>query len=668
MNPEAQQNIIGVIEGRLETALDAKAERIEEAKTILLAYSGFSVDRARSWVMSGGSQSNLPRWFEDRVVSNFLQPIARTAAAVITSNKPSWNVEPIGSDAHQRQAARGVQKLLDYFYRTNEVGSILDRVALMAALTGEAGIYVDWDSEVGAGEMEDHDIGRNGWFVLDVADVFSWHTEPGASSRDAHWGIRETTMHIEEARLVYNNPDIEPAKIANKHSESGADTVARHLRIVEEFEGTGVDLAAESQRVRIIQYFQKPSYQHPRGLEVTIAGDTVVDVKDRLLLGEFPVYTMEFIQNPHTTAATGIGSGLLQLQRDLNMTFNGYRAQREREVNPPWIVPTGSINRNINTRPGAINEFNHRAGPAPSPIQSPPFSQVTGRMFQDIVQQMEYISGVNEALRGSAPSSNPTGRLVAFMSELGNRVLGPTVRSMSDMLNSSGKRMLRLWQQHGSETITISSVGSHHEAEISEIRQSDILWRDVSINEGSFMPKEANLRQETIIQLMQMGAVPPQKGLEALEFGDVGEAFGYGSIEALNARKENERLKDITVPIDDVLVWDGMDHEAHIREHTLDVILNQHEGWILDRFKKHIDKHKEIIQQAAMAEQEGQAPPPGAGPSGPPQGGGGGSAVEAMIQGAMAESGGLPPEMIQQQEPGVDTAMEEALASQAGIE
>ena len=63
MNPEAQQNIIGVIEGRLETALDAKADRIEEAKTILLAYSGFSVDRARSWVMSGGSQSNLPRWF-----------------------------------------------------------------------------------------------------------------------------------------------------------------------------------------------------------------------------------------------------------------------------------------------------------------------------------------------------------------------------------------------------------------------------------------------------------------------------------------------------------------------------------------------------------------------------------------------------------------------------
>ena len=85
-------------------------------------------------------------------------------------------------------------------------------------------------------------------------------------------------------------------------------------------------------------------------------------------------------------------------------------------------------------------------------------------------------------------------------------------------------------------------------------------------------------------------------------------------------------------------------------------------------FKKHIDKHKEIIQQAAMAEQGGQAPPPGAGPSGPPQGGGGGSAVEAMIQGAMAESGGLPPEMIQQQEPGVDTAMEEALTSQAGIE
>ena len=106
--------------------------------------------------MSGGSQSNLPRWFEDRVVSNFLQPIARTAAAVITSNKPSWNVEPIGSDAHQRQAARSVQNLFVYFYRTNEVRSILDIVALLAALTEEAGIQVKGDTEDGAGAVEYH--------------------------------------------------------------------------------------------------------------------------------------------------------------------------------------------------------------------------------------------------------------------------------------------------------------------------------------------------------------------------------------------------------------------------------------------------------------------------------------------------------------------------------
>ena len=33
MEKDAQQNIVGVIEKRLETALDAKAERIEEAKT-----------------------------------------------------------------------------------------------------------------------------------------------------------------------------------------------------------------------------------------------------------------------------------------------------------------------------------------------------------------------------------------------------------------------------------------------------------------------------------------------------------------------------------------------------------------------------------------------------------------------------------------------------------
>ena len=75
---------------------------------------------------------------------------------------------------------------------------------------------------------------------------------------------------------------------------------------------------------------------------------------------------------------------------------------------------------------------------------------------------------------------------------------------------------------------------------------------------------------------------------------------------------------------------------------------------IMARFKAHIDFHKEMMAQAAAA----MAPPQG-------QGQGGGS--PQAIAGAMAEPGGLPPEMIPMAEPGVNTEEEAALAAQAGL-
>jgi hypothetical protein len=145
---EAEVTLIDEVEERLGSCIKAKGARMEEALTVLLAYSGYSIERAREYAMNVTTHSgSLPRWFEDRVVLNVMQPIARTSAAIITANNPQWLVHPAGDTAHKRQAARGVQKLLEWFYRTNEMSAILDDVVLRSVLMGYAGIYVDWDSD-----------------------------------------------------------------------------------------------------------------------------------------------------------------------------------------------------------------------------------------------------------------------------------------------------------------------------------------------------------------------------------------------------------------------------------------------------------------------------------------------------------------------------------------
>ena len=197
LNTDSQSRLITLIEDRLEASVNSKSDRMEEALTVLLAYCGYSIDKARDYAVSAASKSaQLPRWFEDRVVLNVLNPIARTAASIITANNPTWVVQPTGDTASKRQAARGVQQLLEWFYRTNEISSLMDDVVLRSILTGYAGIYVDWDSVVGNGQFRDQDFGREGWFVMEPVDIFNWHMEPGSGDTGSHYGLREITMHI----------------------------------------------------------------------------------------------------------------------------------------------------------------------------------------------------------------------------------------------------------------------------------------------------------------------------------------------------------------------------------------------------------------------------------------------------------------------------------------
>ena len=567
----SQDRLIQLIEDKLEFCLDAKKDRLEEAMVVLLAYSGFSIDKSREYASSHAHNTTLPHWFKDRVVLNVLQPIARTAASIVTANNPTWIVEPVGDSASKYQAARGVTKLLDYFYRSNHISRLLDDVVLRATLTGYAGFFVDWDSQIGRGDFSETSEGREGWFVVEPVDIFNLHFEPGVGGVDnAHWCIKESTMNIDAARFYFANEGIE---FEADQGVGSSGTVKRQLKVVSDAE-SGVDVSDESGRVRVLHYWQKPGINYPRGLEIILAGDTIVSMKDELLMGEFPVYMMRFITEPHRDYGSGLGPTLLQMQRDLTMTWNGYRARRDQEIRPPWMVPAGSTTRGINTYPGAINELNPRA-PAPTPLKLDPMSQVVGGFSDRTMAMMEYIAGINDASRGEAPTSNATGRLTAFLAELDNRKLGPTVRSMGDMLSKCGKRMVRLWQRFGAESVTVTVLGAGHAAEVSEIRREDIMWNDIDVDVASLMPRQQPLRQETILNLIQMGVIDKKQALDALEFGGFDEAMGLRSTEALNARSQNADLADIGILEEDVPVLDQEEHETHIREHGKYLIMER---------------------------------------------------------------------------------------------
>ena len=171
------------------------------------------------------------------------------------------------------------------------------------------------------------------------------------------------------------------------------------------------------------------------------------------------------------------------------------------------------------------------------------------------------------------------------------------------------------------------------------------------------MPRTQPLRQETVLNLLNMGVITPDKALEALEFGGFEEAIGMRSTEALNARIENQELVDLATPIENVEVLEYEEHETHIKEHIKYVLMEQPGKAIRARFDEHIAKHKQYVQMAQQQAMQAAQPPGGA-----PQAGG-----SPIMAGTEAQVGGLPPEYVQLQEPGVDKETDAQLASMAGL-
>lgn len=665
LQDRATVELINKVEEKLEVAYDAKVERLEEAQIILLAQEGTYVRSAMDTIqgISPAREEGLPKWYKDKAVVNIMGVLAQTAASVITANSPTWIVDPIGEDVHKYQSARGVDKLLQYFYKSNRMEGILDQVSLRCVLFGKAGLYVDWDSEANYGKHSDSTIGREGWFVVKPVDLFSVHWEPGVGGiEEAHWCIYESTMHIEEARLYWNDPNIDQEDTGD---ETGRGTTDRHLSLVQNLDKQSKTNEEDRDRIRILKYWERPGYKYPNGLEVIIAGDTVVEVNDSLLLGEFPIYMMEWRPKPFRDYGQGLGGDLLRLQEDLARTLDALRARRDQEIRPPWIVPKGCLTRGgLSSKPGAINEYNPRLG-QPQPMPMTPLGAATSGLLDRETQLMEYVAGIHDATMGQTPTSNATGRLTSFLAELDQRKIGPAIRSLAMMLSDVGRRMVRLWQKYGSESVTVSVIGKGHVAEIAEITKKSLLWADISVDVASLMPRTQPLRQETVLNLLQMGFISREQALDELEFGGFNEASGIRSVEALNARAENEKLSDFSSQLEEdegqVIAREYDDHKAHISEHIRWIRMENPGPMISAQFKNHIEQHKQFMaqaQQQAMAAQGGG--PPGAPPGAPPGGG-------PAIAGVMAEPGGLPPSMIPNVEPGVNVEEETELAARAGI-
>tara|TARA_R100001082_G_scaffold105310_1_gene77311 strand:+ start:6795 stop:9011 length:2217 start_codon:yes stop_codon:yes gene_type:complete len=588
-----EKELASFVREQYELAESAKQGVIEEAWLGTAFYTGKQWTRWNR-VTQMLEEPSPPAW-RVRMTLNYILPTVETLVGKLTENRPGFMVMPATDDDDDKDRARASEKLLNYIWHETNMQVKVHEFSKWMATTGTAFFRVWWDPTAGveyefeeeepivehlegvvgetAEEMEAGDkppakkkrkTEKTGFPVVDVLSVLDVAWDPGAKDMEtARWIVHANSLHIDQ--IKDNWPK---GKYVTEKDSYSANT--QSAQIIKEFSGNeGLD-EKYTDRVIVLEYFERPSPRHPDGRYIVVAGDIVLEQSDELPYGMMPFVMARHITAPGKFAGEGVVKSIVAPQKELNKSVSQRIENKNLHASPKWLAEKGSIEKHqITDQPGEVIVYSRTASRPPQPLPPPPLSPEHRAIQDEQIGHIEAISGVSDVTRGMA-SASTSGRAIGLLSDLDQTKLGPTVREMERAIEDLCSCLLRFWRDYMPIPMTIRAVGKNKAIDVFDFYSSDIQSTDVRIVANSMLPKHPSYRREQVMQAFQVGLLgdpaDPQTKLTArklMEFGDTELLEGDDSRDRNYAKEEVELIKN--GGWSDVQAWE--DHLTHIDVH-----------------------------------------------------------------------------------------------------
>jgi hypothetical protein len=361
-------------------------------------------------------------------------------------------------------------------------------------------------------------------------------------------------------------------------------------------------------KVDIIECWQKPTVQWPKGFRVIKVGKKI------LHLEPYPFVTNEgrvFTNIVHIPYERETGSfygttpmfSLIEKQRTRNRLESLVLMAAMRMGSPVWIVPEPGTKMALSGDVGLIVKWNPstNAGQPPRRDDGVPIPPSIVALIQLIDQDFDSLVGLAEVTRGQRPLSVRTSSAVEKLEEVArsrqsglfhNWTLG-----LAD-LQMVGLELFRLKQPANRYSrMTGSGTGNWT---VQKIREVDLKGGvDIAPEAGGTQPRTALERQAVLSMLLQSGLVnvQDQKVLHYLyALYGVTELAPGADLNAMQIAREHDRFRK-TQEIERHS-WDN--DEKHLEEHQNLMLTEEFEEWepqIQEAFMQHAQEHLAIVQQ-----------------------------------------------------------------------
>ena len=495
---------------------------------------------------------DAPKW-RVRIVINEIRRTVRKEISRLTAQKPNAFVIPSSTEDADVFAAQAGEQIWDSLWRRLTFNKTLRQAIFWQATCGNGFLKSYWDStKVDPGYqpiMDPNEPPQEGM-------EGSPDAEPDQPPGDICIEV-VTPFHIFVPDLFASDIEMQPyvihAQVRNNSwikQNFGFDPSSNSYENVDEGMQSAMGINRNDDKknqTTILEIWVKPGYipELPKGGMFTLVGSNIVQGFDHWPYdhGQYPFTKIDAVPTGKFYTSSVV-EDLIPIQKELNRSRGQLIEAKNRMAKPQLAVEEGSVDpKKMTTEPGQV--ITYKTGfnpPQPIPLQGIPsyVSDEISRLYTDISD----LSGQHEVSNGSTPPGVTAATAISFLQEQDESLIAGHYTSVEEAIEKVASQCLNYVKMYWDEPRTIKVVGIESTFDVQTFKGADLRDNnDIRVEAGSALPTSRAAKQAFIMDLMKMGFIPPDKGLEILEIGGLNRLYESIQIDKRQAQRENLKMR-----------------------------------------------------------------------------------------------------------------------------
>ena len=523
-----------------------------------------------------------PPW-RVRLVINKVRGYVRVELAKVTSQRPRFYVVPATGEDEDLAAARVSEQIFDSIYSNHNIKHVIRKAEWWNLTCGNAFIKNYWDKN-----KEDKFSKQKGDFCIEAVCPFNLYV-PNLTEEELE--AQPYIIHATTKSLDWANSSFPMYKGKFTANSNGTNNIMDNGFL------NTIGALAEKNEVLVLECWVKPgNAMLPQGGLVTIVGDKLVQVLNKYPYdhGQYPFCKLDNVPTGRFYTTSMI-EDLIPIQREYNRTRSQIIENKNLMSKQKLLAVKGSIDaKQITSEPGQVVYYT--AGfEKPIPLPTANLPAYVLQEVQQLQQDMDDMSGQHEVSRGQNPSQVTAATALSFLKEQDDTRLSGTIESLESALESLGRQVLSNVIQYWTTPRLVRVVGRDQQFDAIQYKNSDLGGNnDVRTESGSALPQSKAAKQAFVMDLLKMGLIPQEKGLEMLDIGGIEKVYEDYLVDVRQAQRENQRM----MQGQGIKPNDFDNHQVHIEVHNKFRKSQQYEGLpdqIKEIFQEHVAAHQEAI-------------------------------------------------------------------------